>query len=247
MLLPPLLDGVIHRRYKRFLADVELADGRLVTAHCANTGSMEGCWAPGAPVQLSESDNPRRKLRFTLERVDMGAGWVGVNTLRVNAIVAEGIAAGRIGALSGYREIRREPRAGVDGDARSRFDLALLGDGPRCLVEIKNATLLRDGVIQFPDAVTSRGRKHLALLEVVRRRGERACLVFAINRPESDRFAPATAIDPDYADSLYRVREAGVEVHLAWLRHLPQAIEVARSRPFDDPRQACAAATRAAG
>ena len=225
MRLPPLVRAVMVRRYKRFLADVELPDGTLVTAHNANTGTMESCWAPGVPVELSHSDNPRRKLAWTLERIDMGGGWIGVNTLRVNAIVAEGIARGRIGPLAGYPEIRTEPVMDTGG-GRSRLDLLLGGDHGQCLVEIKNATLLRDGVIQFPDAVTHRGRKHLDLLAEAVLRGYRACLVFAINRPESTVFAPATATDPAYAERLFQVMERGVEVIVAQLRHGPQSIEV---------------------
>lgn len=232
MLLPNLVSGRILRRYKRFLADVSLADGTVVTAHCPNTGSMESCWKPGAPVELSVSDNPRRKLRWTLERVDMGGGWVGVNTARVNAVVAEGIESGRLPMLGGYRSMRREPAFAPAGMPRSRFDLALGGTGAECLVEIKNATLLRDGEIRFPDTVTSRGLKHLELLERALHMGHRACLVFALNRPESTRFRPAAETDPAYAACLEKVARSGVEVIVARLVHLPAAIEVADAWPW---------------
>jgi sugar fermentation stimulation protein A len=224
MRLPPMTSGRMVRRYKRFLADVELSDGILVTAHCANTGSMEGCWAPGAPVELSHSDNPRRKLAWTLERIDMGDGWIGVNTLRVNAIVAEGISLGRIKPLAGYRNIRSEPVMDF-GSGRSRLDLLLAAADGDCLVEVKNATLLRDGVIQFPDAVTTRGRKHLDMLAHAAMLGYRACLVFAINRPESTRFRPADATDPAYASRLFEVMTQGVEVIVVKLVHGRQAID----------------------
>ncbi len=128
MQLPPLTNGRILSRYKRFLADVELGDGSQVTAHCPNTGRMTGCWAPGAPVQLSFSDNPKRKLAWTLERVDMGAGWVGVNTARTNSVVAEAITEGRVLALSGYQRLQREVRFDVPGHPASRLDL-LLSEG----------------------------------------------------------------------------------------------------------------------
>lgn len=237
MLLPPLVHGRILRRYKRFLADVELNGGEVVTAHVPNTGTMESCWAPGVPVELSVSDNTRRKLPYTLERVDMGTGWIGVNTVRVNAVVAEGIAAGRIAPLNGYTEIRREPVFQNDLAPRSRFDLRLSGDGrPVCVVEIKNATLYRDGVVQFPDAVTVRGRKHLDLLARALESGYRACLVFAINRSESGSFRPAAEIDPAYADRLTEVARIGVEVILVRIVHRPQAIDAVQGRRWRPTR-----------
>ncbi|KAA3633175.1 MAG: DNA/RNA nuclease SfsA [Proteobacteria bacterium] len=228
MILPNLADGRILKRYKRFLADVALDDGTVITAHCANTGSMESCWKPGAPVQVSDSRNPKRKLRWSLERIDMGGGWIGVNTMRVNGVIGEGIETGRIPMLAGYRSMRREPVYQATGMPRSRFDFALAGGAAsaECLVEVKNATLLLDGVIQFPDAVTIRGLKHLDLLEIARIEGFRACLVFALNRPETTEFQAAETIDPAYAARLSEVARAGVEVIIARLAHLEDRIEV---------------------
>ncbi len=223
---PPLTDGRIITRYKRFLADVQLPDGEIVTAHCPNTGSMKGCWTPGAPVQLSASDNPARKLRWTLERIDMGAGWVGVNTNRVNHIIADFIAAGHIRPLRGYEQIHREPRCPVSDFAKSRFDLLLRQAGRAdCYVEIKNATLLEDNCIRFPDAVTARGRKHLEMLQHTVRRGYRGVLLFAVNRPEGECFRVAADIDPGYDETLRRVRENGVEVLAVRIRHLDAGVE----------------------
>ncbi len=235
MELPPLVEARLLRRYKRFFADVELAGGDTVTAHCPNTGSMESCWSQGARAQVFHSDNPRRKLAWTLERIDMGGGWIGVNTGRVNAIVAEGVAAGCIAPLAGYSRIVREPRFVIDGGAQSRFDLRLEGGHDDCLVEIKNATLLRDGVIQFPDAVTKRGQKHLALLAEARNRGFRACLVFAINRPESNVFRPAAETDPDYASLLREVMDRGVEVITVTIRHGERDVEAVSGECWSAP------------
>ncbi len=225
MELPPLVNGWILDRYKRFFADVELEDGRRVTAHVPNTGRMTGCWAPGAPVQLSHSDNPRRKLEWTLERVDMGGGWIGVNTHRVNAVVAEGIATGAVPALSGYASLRREvtPEA-LPGS--SRLDL-MLDDGPaeRAYVEVKNVTLLLGDALCFPDAVTVRGRKHLYELARLRALGFRAVILFALNRPEGSFFRAAEEVDPGYAGALREVAGEGVEVIALRLRHTPTAIE----------------------
>jgi sugar fermentation stimulation protein A len=213
MQLPRLVDGRILRRYKRFLADVELADGSSVTAHCPNTGSMLGCWAPGARVQLSRSGNPKRKLAWTLERVDMGGGWIGVNTGIVNAIVAEGVAQGRIPALAGYARLRREVPFEVPGLPRGRLDLGLYdGSGADTLVEVKNVTLWDAPCLRFPDAVSERGRKHLDLLLAATRQGLRGVILFALNRPEGECFAPARRVDPAYAERLEQVAEAGVEV-----------------------------------
>ena len=220
LLLPPLSPGTLIKRYKRFLADVELPDIGIVTAHCPNTGAMTSCWAPGAPALLSHSDNPKRKLPWTLECVDMGRGWVGVNTSRVNLAIGAAIRHGAIEALDDYPVIHGEPRVAFDGHPPSRFDL-LLENGSRrpCYVEVKNTTLLVGEAVMFPDAVTERGRKHLELLALAVKRGFRGVILFAVNRPEGRWFEPAAAIDPRYADTLDRVVEAGVEVVVVRLRH----------------------------
>jgi sugar fermentation stimulation protein A len=224
--LPPLTDGRILRRYKRFLADVELADGSQVTAHVPNTGTMATCWEPGAAVQLSHSDNPRRKLSWTLERVAMGAGWVGVHTGRTNPVMAEAIAAGKIPRLSGYRELRREVPYAPHGQRGGRIDIGLYGGaGPEALVEVKNVTLLDGALVCFPDAVSLRGRKHLDLLRVAVEEGRRGIILFAVNRPEGERFAPAWAIDPVYARRLLEVVDAGVEALAVRIRHTCDGME----------------------
>lgn len=229
MQLPPLCRGRIHRRYKRFLADVILDDGRAVTAHCPNTGTMATCWAPGAVVELSHCDNPKRKLAWTLERVDMGAGWVGVHTGRTNAVIAEGITRGRIASLADYPNLRREVAYTPPGHPGTRLDLVLSGSdaAPDAYIEIKNATLLVDNQVQFPDAVTTRGRKHLEVLAAAVASGARGIIVFAVNRPEGESFAPAAAIDPDYAATLRAVVADGVEVLAIRIHHTADGMAVA--------------------
>ena len=186
---PKLTRGFIHNRYKRFLADIDLASGERVTAHCPNTGSMRSCWQQGAPVLVSHSDNPKRKLQWTLECVDMGSGWVGVNTSRVNNIIAMAVDKQEIPALQGYEMLKKEPRIDFSSFPPSRFDLLLSSEQRKtCYVEIKNATLLEAQTILFPDVVTERGRKHLLLLDAARKRGFRAVILFAINRPEGHFF-----------------------------------------------------------
>ncbi|MEN8167233.1 MAG: DNA/RNA nuclease SfsA [Pseudomonadota bacterium] len=229
MNLPELTNGNILKRYKRFLADVELADGRRITAHCPNTGSMRGCWEPGAPVQVSHSDNPRRKLAWTLERVDMGQGWIGVHTGRANPVIGEALREGSIQGLSGYLTVRDEAAFLVPGFPRARFDFFLAdGTRPDAWVEVKNVTLWDGEYLRFPDAVTERGRKHLELLAEACRRGCRGIMIYALNRTEGNRFAPADEIDPAYGATLRQVvREAGVEVIALRIRHLGQAMQAA--------------------
>lgn len=209
--LPPLHDAVLIRRYKRFLADVELADGCRVTAHCPNTGSMLSCWQPGAPVQLWYSDSPRRKLAWTLERIDMGGGWIGINTHRVNGVIAEAAAAGRLVGFEQLTEVGQELPLQSDDGERSRIDLLLSNQQDKVLVEVKNATYLEDAVVRFPDAVSVRAVKHLRLLQQQVAKGRRAAILFAVNRPEGEVFSPADAIYPAYGKALREAVERGVE------------------------------------
>ncbi len=183
------------------------------------------CWVPGAPVQLTRADNPRRKLPWTLERVDMGSGWIGVHTLRPNQVMAEGIAAGVIPELAGYRRLRRELGFAADSGEAGRIDIAL-DEGGRspALVEVKNVTLLDGHYLRFPDAKSERGRKHLTLLRAAVAAGQRGVMLFALNRPEGNCFAPAWDIDPRYADALVAAAAAGVELLAVRMVHGPDGI-----------------------
>jgi sugar fermentation stimulation protein A len=209
----PLVQGRLLRRYKRFLADVELDGGEAVTAHCANPGSMMGLDAPGTRVWLSLSDNPKRKLRYSWEllQVDLGRGpaMVGINTAHPNRIVADAIGAGAVEELAGYGTLRREVKYGRN----SRIDI-LLGqeDRPPCYVEVKNVHLMRDaGFAEFPDSVTARGAKHLAELSDMAAAGARAVMFFLVQRDDAERFGLAGDIDPHYAQCFAAARRAGVE------------------------------------
>lgn len=179
MLLPPLISGKLIRRYKRFLADIELDDGTVVTAHCPNSGSMKGCNLPGSPVMLSRSDNPARKLTFTWELVQINGFWVGLNTMLPNRLTEEGVKDGTISELQGYAELRREVPYGSE---RSRIDLLLSGNGVDCYVEVKNVTLVENQQALFPDAVTTRGQKHLRELMEVVAGGGRGVIFFTVQR-----------------------------------------------------------------
>jgi len=215
-----LVPGRLLRRYKRFLADIELASGGVVTAACPNTGSMLGCCDPGSRVWLSESDSPTRKYRHTWEMVEARpAGsrrgvMVGINTGLPNRLVAEAIEAGVIGELSGYGTIRREV---AFGEERSRIDLVLESPGrAACYVEVKNVTAaVADGVALFPDAVSARGTKHLRELMRLKEKGLRPVLVFCVQRGDVGEVRPADAIDPLYGRTLREAVAAGVEV-VAW-------------------------------
>jgi sugar fermentation stimulation protein A len=227
MRLPALTDGRLLRRYKRFLADVELPDGQVITAHCPNTGSMRSCLAEGAPVQLSYHDNPRRKLKWTLERIDMGDGWIGINTVLVNSVIAEAIGQGQIAHLPAGNTVQREVRVECPGLEMSRLDFLITGDsGDKVYIEVKNVTLFEDGFLQFPDAVSIRAIKHLHLLQRLAGEGHRAVLLFAINRSEGDCFRPAEQIDPEYAQTLKNAVENGVQLLPIRLIHRQQEIVV---------------------
>ena len=203
----PLIRGTLVQRYKRFLADVRLANGAVVTAHCTNTGSMMGCKEPGSAVYLSRSDNQNRKLLYTWELIQIGGTWVGINTMHPNRLVPEAIQAGVIEELRGYQSIRRE----VKVSAHTRLDLCLEGKNGACFVEIKNVTLAVDGTAAFPDAVSERGTKHLKELMRLKRKGHRAAIVFVIQRGDCDSFRPADEIDMEYGRWLRRAIKAGVE------------------------------------
>jgi sugar fermentation stimulation protein A len=207
--LPPLVSGRLIRRYKRFLADVELSDGQLVTAHCPNSGRMTECAEPGRPVYLSRHDNPRRKLKYSWELIAMPSSLVGVNTLLPNRLVYQAVKDGAIDGLEGYPQVSRE----VTVSKGSRLDLAAGGPNRRqCYIEVKNCTLVENGVAMFPDAVTTRGRKHLLELQRLAQEGHRCAMFFLIQRMDADIFKPADHVDPAYGRELRSAFENGVEI-----------------------------------
>lgn len=214
MELPRLLEGRLIRRYKRFLADVELADGTVITAHTPNTGSMMGLTRPGSRVWLRDSRNPKRKYPLSWILVETRPGvLVGIDTGMANHLVRETVESGSIPALQGYQRIRREVRY---GNERSRVDLLLESDTrPRCYVEVKNVTLVENDHAFFPDAVTERGRKHLRELAGRVAAGERGVIFFCIQRHDAKLLRPADHIDPAYGKMLREAVALGVEA-IAW-------------------------------
>jgi sugar fermentation stimulation protein A len=210
---PPLVRGVLVKRYKRFLADVCLDNGKAVTAHCANSGRMTSCCEAGRPVYLSTHDNPRRKLKYTWELIDMASSLVGVNTGMPNRLVAAALKARAVPELAAYSEVTTEVTTRVGANGGSRLDIRLDGGGlPPCFVEVKNCTLVTDGVARFPDAVTTRGHKHLVELQRLVAEGARGCMFYFVQRMDAERFEPAGKIDPAYAAELARAVAGGVEV-----------------------------------
>lgn len=205
-----LVEGRILKRYKRFLADVELGDGKVVTAHCTNTGTMRSCWEPEDRVLLEPSANPNRKLPCTWIACHRDGAWVGVDTGIPNQVVTEAARRDELPGLPGLREVRTEVRYGQEN---SRIDvLARDAAARQVFIEVKNATLKEGPWVLFPDAVSTRGTKHLRELQAMVRQGHRAALVFFVNRGDVDRFDAARAIDAAYAEELDRAAAAGVEV-----------------------------------
>lgn len=230
----PLIKGTLVKRYKRFMADVELADGTVVVAHCANSGSMLSVNEPGSTVWISPATNPDRKLKYTWEMIRIGDAMVGINTSHPNRLVADAIADGTIKELDGYASLRREVKYGKN----SRIDILLEDDAkPMCYVEVKNVTMRRDlspgAPADFPDSVTSRGKKHLEELSDMIAEGHRAVMMYLVQRDDADSFTIATDIDPDYADALRKAKKAGVEIVCYDCTLSPEAITINRPLPVE--------------
>lgn len=222
----PLKRVRLLRRYKRFLADVYSKEMDLaLTIHCPNSGSLKGIFEeiPEPMAWMSESSNPRRQLPYTLEMIETVHGMVGVNTQHPNALVFEAIQQGSIEPLLGYTSFRREVSYGVDGN--SRIDLLLESpDKPPAYVEVKNVSMRQGDYAAFPDAITSRGTKHLLELVHMANRGCRAVMVYVCQRRDCQGLRMANDIDPLYAETLQKAMKHGVEV-LAYQCHVsPEAI-----------------------
>ena len=219
----PLIPGKLIKRYKRFLADIELDSGEIITVYCPNTGSMKSCTTPGWKVMLSKSDNPNRKHQYTWEMVHNGKCWIGINTMLPNYIVEEAIKARQIPELSNYTEIKREVKYGKN----SRIDILLQNKNDLCYIEVKNVTLVEDErIYYFPDAVTTRGRKHLFELMEMVNNGSQAVMFFLIQRNDGTVFKPAAHIDPQYAVALKNAYENGVEILAYRAEVTPEKIDI---------------------
>lgn len=222
-----LIEGKLIKRYKRFLADVELDSGEVVTAHTPNTGSMRSCIGERWPVRLSESDNPKRKLKYTFEMSHNGTTWIGLHTHRANDIAEEAIKSGRILELSEFEEIKREVKY-----LNSRIDILLQNKGQKIYVEVKNVTLkTEDDFCEFPDAKSDRGLKHLVELQEMVKQGHRACMFYVVQREDVEQFRPCASVDPKYAAELIKARQNGVEVIAYQFKVTPESIELKKQLP----------------
>lgn len=222
-----LQHGFLIRRYKRFLADIRLPDKRELTVHCPNSGSMRSCSEPGSPVCFSVSDNPKRKYPHTLEMIQIGNTWVGVNTSRTNSIVVEGIETGAIKGLQPYTILRRE----VTTSKSSRLDIMLESISQKTYIEVKNCSLVEDDCARFPDAVTARGTKHLVELARLVAEGHKGVIFYLVQRLDAERFAPAATIDPLYTHTLRQASERGVQILAYQAAVSPESIEIVRELP----------------
>jgi sugar fermentation stimulation protein A len=224
-----LIPGKLIKRYKRFLADIELENGEIITAHCPNSGSMKSCQTPGWEVRLSYHDIPSRKYKHTWEMVHNGNCWIGINTGIPNRIVEESIINKKNDSLNGYTEIKREVKYGQN----SRIDIFLQNSSQLCYVEVKNVTLVEeDNCYYFPDSVTERGRKHLYELIDMVKQGYRAVMFFVIQRSDGTVFKPASHIDPRYAESLKEAFAKGVEILVYRAEVSPESIFLAEKIPW---------------
>lgn len=225
----PLIPARLLRRYKRFLADVRFEDGEETTVHCPNPGRMLGLDAPGSRVWVSKSAVLTRKLPHTLELVEADGGLVGINTLHPNRLAGEAIASGLIEELGGYATVRREVRY----DLNARIDL-LLQDAhhPDCYVEVKNVHLKRGSRAEFPDSVTARGVKHLGALRRRVASGDRAVMLYVVQRMDCERLALAADIDPAYVAEAAEAWRAGVEALCYACEVSPEGIRIIRSLPI---------------
>ena len=221
----PIQKGKLIKRYKRFLADIEL-DGRIITAHCANTGTMMGVKDEGSIVWVTAAQNENRKLKWDWQVIEIGGAKVCINTASANTIVEEAILAGEIPELAGYQTLRREVKYG----GNSRIDILLeYPDKSLCYVEVKNVTLSRNlGLAEFPDARTERGTKHLRELADMVREGHRAVMFYLVNRDDCKRFKLAEDVDPNYAEEFEKAHKTGVEILVYSTAIEPTGITVSR-------------------
>ena len=224
----PLIDGYLIKRYMRFLADIKLDSGNIVTAHCTNSGTMKSCLEDNAEVYLSPVDDPNRKTKFTWEMIKINGNWVGINTGNPNKLAYEAVKSGKIEKLKGYTEVQAE----VKFDD-SRFDLMAKNEKETCFIEVKNVTLKEGKYALFPDAVTSRGKKHLETLAKVKEQGMRAVMLYVIQRNDVEIFAPAKEIDPEYTKVLKIAYEKGVEIIPMQVNVTPEKIELLKELPFE--------------
>ena len=227
----PLIEGVLIKRYKRFLADIQLSNNEIITAHTPNTGAMLGCCTPGSTTWMKDTKNPKRKYRYSWEMVQTEMGiTVGINTLLTNKLVLEGMQRGIISDTLNYDNIRSEV---AYKDKSSRIDFLLQSSGlPDCYLEVKNVTLVKNQIAYFPDAVSLRGLKHLRVLLDNVKNGNRSIILYCIQRNDAKAFSPALHIHPEYAETLHEAIDCGVEALAYQCNVSPTNIDITTSVPI---------------
>lgn len=225
----PLIEAVLLKRYKRFLADIKL-ENKEITAHVPNTGSMQSCWEPNWKCAISVSDNPSRKMPHTLELTHNGESWIGVNTANANKLAKLWLTQGLLPELQGYSTVIPEKKIG-----ESRIDFYLEGHAtlPPCYVEVKNVTLKLDGRAQFPDSVSERGQKHLRELTTLKEQGFRTAMLYVVQREDVTSFRPASSIDPEYARLLKLAHTRGVEILVYQCKMDVNELGLKQALPFE--------------
>lgn len=226
----PLIRGHLIKRYKRFLADIELEDGTLITAHCPNSGAMQGLSDPGTPVWVSRSSNPTRKLPYTWEMAEVNSTYVGTNTSHPNSLVTEALQSGLISELQGFEGLKREVSYGKN----SRIDILLThSSGHLTYVEVKNVHLKRDNKAAFPSSVTARGAKHMRELVDMVKDGHQAYIVYVVQRNDCHAFEIAGDIDPLYQEETLKAFEKGVKTLVYACDVSPKGITITHSLTFN--------------
>lgn len=226
----PLIRGFLIKRYKRFLADIELEEGTFITAHCPNSGAMQGLTDPGTPVWVSRASNPLRKLPYTWQIAEVDGTFVGMNTANPNQLVEDGIHGGVIVELQGYQGLRREVPYGKN----SRIDILLENPGePLTYVEVKNVHMRRGKIAAFPSSVTARGAKHMGELSEMARRGHKAYVVYVVQRNDCEGFEIANDIDPHYGQETLKALKSGVEALVYACEVHPEGIRITNRLNFN--------------
>jgi len=224
----PLIHGSLIKRYKRFLADIKLDTGEIVISHCTNSGTMKSCIEEGAEVYLTHVNDKKRKTQYTWEMIKINNNWVGINTLWPNLLAYEAIKNNQIEKLTGYTNIKREVTF-LD----SRFDIYCENNAAKCYIEVKNVSLKEGDFALFPDAVTTRGQKHLKTLIKVKEQGIRAVMLYIIQRIDVSVFSPAKEVDPNYTELLQKAEKAGVEIIAIQAKVSPHEIKLLKELPVE--------------
>jgi len=226
---PPLVKGTLIKRYQRFLANVRLHNGKTITASVPNTGRMTTCGEPGSTIYMSRNDNPNRKYQYTWELTQAPKTLIGIDTQIPNKVVYRALKKEQIPELAGYDKILKEIKYGEN----SRIDILLLRGKEQCYVEVKNVTLVEDGLARFPDAVTTRGLKHLNELMSMVEEGHRAVMFYFVQREDATLFKPADDVDPEYGQALREAHEKGVEIIVYDAKVSLQEILLGKPLPYE--------------